>query len=130
MLCGNDVIERYFGNLRMKYGHCSIDNLELIFATRAMQLCTDMTYKHPEWFKHNRSTMQRLCLDYSNPKDWKKERLILRDIDLLSVWNTGRAVAEQNLNKFPKYQGDVSDFTQLALQGFTLLILHSNLQLS
>ena len=73
MLCSNDVLERLFGNVRLKYRHCTIDNLELIYATRALQICIDLMSKHPEWFEKNRSVIERLCLDYSNPKDWKQE---------------------------------------------------------
>ena len=54
MLCSNDVLERFFGNVRAKYRQCLIDNLEIIYATRAIQICTDMMFKHPEWFKKSR----------------------------------------------------------------------------
>ena len=122
MLCSNDVIERCFGNLWLKYRQCAVDNLELIYATQAIQLCTDMMIKHPDWFSKNRNVMQRLCLDYSNPRDWNRDKLVLREVDIVSAWNMARAMAEQVLNKFTRYQGDVSDFAQLALDGHTLLV--------
>ena len=31
-----DVLEPFFGNLRLKYKNSVVDNLELIFATRAL----------------------------------------------------------------------------------------------
>ena len=122
MLCSNDVLERFFGILRMKYRHCMIDNLEIIFACRAIELCGDMMTKHPEWFKKNRSTMRRLCLDYSNPRDWDAEKLKLADVDIVSCFNVGRADAEGYLNLFKKYQGTVSDFSQIAAEGYTFKI--------
>ena len=36
MLCSNDVLERFFGCLRLKYKFCSIDNLEILYASRSM----------------------------------------------------------------------------------------------
>ena len=71
-----------------------------------MMLCTDMMTKHPDWFAKNRSTMQRLCLDYSNPSVWNRNSLILKDINIVSAWNTDRAKAETVLNRFMKYEGD------------------------
>ena len=129
MLCSNDVLERLFGNLRLKYRHCSIDNLELLYATRSMQLCTDMMQKHPDWFSKNRSTMQRLCLDYSNPSVWNRDSLILQNVNIVSAWNTGRAKAEQILNKFKKYEGDTSDFYTIASEGYTLLVPYGSKQI-
>ena len=128
MLCANDVLERYFGNVRLKYKHSIVDNLELIFATRAIQLCGEMMVKHPDWFAKNRSVMQRLCLDYSSPKVWNLEKLTLRDVDIISTWNVGRASAEVKLRSC-KCEGKCScrykskcNFTTIARQGHTLLI--------
>ena len=122
MLCSNDVIERFFGNLRLKYRQCVIDNLEIIYATRAIQTCTDMMTKHPDWFKKNRSVMERLCLDYSNPRDWVHDQLVLEDIDIISCFNVGRARAEQILNRFEDYRGEGCDFFELFNDGYTFLV--------
>ena len=62
MLCSNDVLERLFGNLRLKYRQCAIDNLEIIYGARAMQACTNMMTKHPDWFQKNRNVMQRVWI--------------------------------------------------------------------
>ena len=121
MLCSNDVLERLFGNLRLKYRHCTIDNLEIIYGARAMQACTNMMTKHPDWFQKNRNVMQRLCLHYSNPKDWGAENLVLRNVNIVSTWNIGRANAEQILNKLHKYKGDKNDFFEISRDGYTLL---------
>ena len=121
MLCTNDVLERLFGNLRLKYRHCTIDNLEIIYGVRAMQACTNMMTKHPDWFQKNRNVIQRLCLHYSNPKDWGAENLVLRNVNIVSTWNIGRANAEQILNKIHKYKGDKNDFFEISRDGYTLL---------
>ena len=85
MLCSNNVIERLFGNLRLKYRHSAINNLEIIFAARSLQLLSDMMVKHPEWFVKNRNVMERLSLDYSSPKEWKLDGLMLENVDIVSV---------------------------------------------
>ena len=47
ILCSNDPIERFFCDL-LKYKQSVVDNLELIFPTRARQFCTDLMIKDPE----------------------------------------------------------------------------------
>ena len=122
MLCSNDVLERFFGILRLKYRHCMIDNLEIIFATRAIEVCGHMMVKHPEWFHKNRNTMQRICLDYSNPRDWDHNKLVLENVDIVGAFNVGRAKAENELNVFQQYQGETCDFHQFAEDGYTFKI--------
>ena len=87
-----------------------------------MQACTNMMTKYPDWFQKNRNVMQHLCLDYSNPKDWGAENLVLRNVNIVSTWNIGRANAEQILNKLHKYEGGKSDFFEISRDGYTLLI--------
>ena len=41
--------------------------------------------------------MQRLSLDYSSQRDWNTEKLIIKDVDIPSVWKLGRAQAEAQL---------------------------------
>ena len=96
-----------------------IDNLEIIFVARAMELCGDMMVKHPEWFQKNRNVMQRISLDYSNPREWDQEKLILQNVDIVGVFMVGRAKSVTVLNKFDKYSGEVSDFGSLAEDGYT-----------
>ena len=122
MLCSNDVLERFFGILRLKYRQCMIDNLEIIFATRAIELCGDMMFKHPEWFEKNRNVMQRISLDYSNPRDWDNEKLILQNVDIAGAFAVGRANAVTALNSYKRYEGDTSDFGSLDECGYTFLI--------
>ncbi|XP_066914918.1 uncharacterized protein [Clytia hemisphaerica] len=121
MLCSNDTIERFFGNLRLKYKQSVVDNLELIYATRSIQLCTDMMYKHPNWFEESQKIMKRLCLDYCSPGKWDLENLVLKDVPIVAVWNQGRALAEYKFNQIQKYQGEVCDFNMIASLGYTLL---------
>ena len=120
MLCGNDVLERTFGNFRLK--NSSMDNLELIFCARNTELCTNMQSKHPEWYKGRTKIMRRLCLDYSNTPDWNAENLKLANVDLIAVYNQGRAKAELLLNKIPKYSGRNCDFASFAAGGCTFKI--------
>ena len=66
--------------------------------------------------------MQRLSLDYTSPKEWIAEKLVLRDTDIVSLWNLGRAKAEERLQMSRTYKGEKSDFFLLHEKGFTLLI--------
>ena len=114
MLCSNDVLERLFGNIRMKYRQCLVDNLQLIYSARTIEACGDIMRKHPEWFKKNQNVMERLCLD------WSPELLNLKSVYIISVWNVGRAKAEQLLNQHDKYKGEKCDFFNIAINGQTL----------
>ena len=120
MLLGNDSIERAFGNMRLKYRHSGIDNLELINASRSIELATNILTKNCNWSSGKRSVMRRLCLDYSNPQDRNADSLLLKDVNIVSAWNVGRAKVEMILNRFPKYCGNACSFAELAQKGVTL----------
>ena len=62
-----------------------------------------MMAKHPDWYLKNRNVMSRLCMDYSNPSDWTAN-LLLENVDIVSQWNLGRAVAEQELKRCNGYK--------------------------
>ena len=67
MLCSNDVHERLFGNIGMKYRQCLVDNLQLMYDARTIEACGGMMTKHSDLFKKNSNVMQRVCLNFSNP---------------------------------------------------------------
>ena len=94
MLLGTDVLERIFGNMRLKYGHNGFDHLEMLYCTRASKEVMDILDRHPEWTKKNHKFMKRLSLDYSSSANWNCEELILRDIDIKSCWDHGRRCLE------------------------------------
>ena len=112
MLLGNDPIERAFGNIRLKYRHCSVDNLELINASRAMEYSSKILSKHSEWTGGKRAIMRRLALDYCNPRNLNAQNQILLGVDIIGTWNVGRANAEKVLNKFERYGGNTSQWGQ------------------
>ena len=122
MLCSNDVLERFFGCLRLKYKFCSIDNLEILYASRSMKMCVEIMDRHPDWVFKNRINMQRLSLDYSSPRDWNTEKLIIKDVDIPSVWKLGRAQAEAQLRSnsikdFDIHEMKNKDYTMLKPNG-------------
>ena len=67
VLLGTDVLERVFGNMRMKYGLNGFDSLELLYCCRAMRRIMDIFNCHPDWTKKSDKVMTRLCLDFSKP---------------------------------------------------------------
>ena len=89
VLNGTDPLERIFGVARMKNKNASMDYLTLVQCFASMIKCDEiMTVKHPEWSKKPRSSC-RLCLDYSNPKQWNENSLKLKDIDIRALWESG-----------------------------------------
>ena len=92
-LNSNDNIERFFCNLRGKFKNCNFTALDVTNAVRSMILLHDNQLENLEWFK---SSCKRLCLDNSNASDWTGS-LTVGDIDLVKIWNLGRAQAAQAL---------------------------------
>ena len=92
---GTDILERFFGNVRlhMKTG---LDALKMINCATAMTTCDEIMMNHPDWQKGSR-TMWRLCLDYSNPKEWNAEELCLAGVDIVSEWKIGMLNANISL---------------------------------
>ena len=122
MLLSNDVLERLFSNIRLKYRHCAIDNLQLINSARAMLACDEILMNHLEWITKTRNVMQRLSLDYSSPAHWDKDKLTLSDLGIISAWKVGRASAEHELNTSKSFQGEKSNFFQFYEDGTTFLM--------
>ena len=61
--------------------------------------------------------LRRLCLDYSNPRDWNKDKLICKDVNVKSAWLSGynRALSELLILNI-----DLEQAHTLARQGITL----------
>ena len=72
---------------------------------------------HPEWSKKGR-VQQRLCLDYSNPRDWNREKLICKDVNVKSVWLSGYNLAISEL--LLHLNIDLEHVHKLANDGITL----------
>lgn len=67
LLDGTDLVERFFGNVRLRFKGGNYSALEMINAARSMTECTKiLMVKHPEWATKTRF-QRRLALDYSNP---------------------------------------------------------------
>ena len=85
----NDPLERYFGNVRLRFKNCNFNVLEMINAARAINKCDEiLMIDHPDWSKKNR-TQRRLALDYSSVSNWDKEKSVLKDLNLSNTWYTG-----------------------------------------
>ena len=82
VLLGNDAEERFFGNVRLKYGLNGLDTLELLYCTRAMKEMMKIMSHHPEWTRNSNKVMNRLCLDYSKPSSWQVEKLTMEGVPI------------------------------------------------
>ena len=114
VLLGNDAEERLFGNVRMKYGHNGLDCLEILYCARAMKELMAIFNKHPEWTEKTHKTMSRLCLDYSNPSNWKVENLKMGGINIKLCWSKGRLAVESFLQSSKQGELEVFDFADLS----------------
>ena len=89
VLDGTDLLERFFGNIRMRFKGGNYNTLEMINSARSMQACDKiLMVDHPEWVKKSR-VQRRLALDYSNPAVWKEDKLILENVNIRAVWKSG-----------------------------------------
>ena len=86
-----------------------------------MLACDDILIKNLDWTKQTSKVMNRLSLDYSSPSHWNKEMLALSNVDIPSVWNIGRAAAEQMLNRNQNLQGDNCDYSKFLDSAVTFL---------
>ena len=81
---GTDPLERYFGPGRMHNHSNVMDALGLINISRSMVECNQiLVEQHPNWSNKSRFH-RRIALDYSKPRDWTSEHLIL-DADEVSL---------------------------------------------
>ena len=118
LLNANDFLERFFGNVRMKFKHSSYDVLELINAIRGLTAVAAVLDEHPEWTRKAKHVMVRLALDYSSIQSWNSELLILNGVDICGAWNNGRAFVKTILNN----TGHSSfDFIQCLSEKLTML---------
>ena len=86
---GSDLLERFFGNVRLRFKGSNFSVLEMINAARSMGECDRiLIVEHPEWSKNSR-VQRRLALDYSNAGCWNKEKLVLRDCNIKGAWRQG-----------------------------------------
>ena len=86
---GTDPLERYFGTGRMHNHSNVMDALGLIHISRSMVECNQiLVEQHPNSSKKSRC-QRRIALDYSNPRDWTSEHLILDNVQIKSVWMSG-----------------------------------------
>ena len=101
MLCSNDVIERTFSDVRMLRSQTSMDTLQFIKSTRALQAMSDIFEKHPEWRvdSNKQGSGKRLGLDWSNPRKWDASQLLMEDIDISLCWQRGKAQVENAIFK-------------------------------
>ena len=86
---GSDLLERFFGNVRLRFKGSNYNVLEMINAGRAMSKCDKILMDdHKEWSQKSR-VQRRLALDYSNAGSWCKEKLILSNVDIQVTWRSG-----------------------------------------
>lgn len=121
VLCGNDSLERIFGNMRMKAGHAGFDTLGLIHCSRSISKCQDILNSHPNWLNKGSKIMSRLCLDYSSPHNWDANKLTMQDVDIYEVWNTGRLNAEVFFRSTQHYPLQKCDYSELANHRVTFM---------
>ena len=88
------MLERFLGNMRLKFKHSSYDALEFIKSLRSIALQNDILTKHPEWMKNAKHIMKRLALDYSSIASWKEDDQKLRGVNIVACWNLGRTKVE------------------------------------
>ena len=118
VLDGTDPLERFFGNCRMQYKSKGMNTLEMIDLSRGISSCDNILMNvHPEWSKKGR-VQRRLCLDYSNPRDWTREKLICKDVNVKSVWLSGYNLAISEL--LLHLNIDLEHVHNLANDGITL----------
>ena len=122
MLLGSDILERLFGNYRLKKGVNSLDALELISTTQAITKCEEMLESHPRWGSNSGKVMNHLSLDYSKPSNWNSDTLILRDVDIKRMWSTGCVEVERMLQNVSKFNRDSFDFVSLSRSNKIILL--------
>ena len=95
MLLGTDVLERLFGNMRMKL-KSGFDNLDIIYCSRAMEEVERIMESHPSWVSSMGKVMRRLALDYSKTSNWNVDKLCLHEVDIKAAWESGRRYVESS----------------------------------
>ena len=87
---GTDPLERYFGNVRIVNHNNSIDYLEFLNSSSAVKGIDFMINdKHVTWGRGKGKVSSRLCLDFSNIRQWDAEKLKLQDVDVASNYEAG-----------------------------------------
>ena len=103
VLCGNDSLERVFGNMRLKAGHVGFDVLGLIHCSRSICECQEILNRHPSWTNKRDKVMTRLCLDYSSTHNWDTDKLKMSNVGIHEAWNAGRLNAEVSFKSTVNY---------------------------
>ena len=114
MLLGTDVLERMFGNMRLKYGHTGFDSLELLYCIRATNKTNEILTKHDDWTKSCDKVMKRLSLAYSKPSSWGVDTLKMRNVSIKSCWDKGRVQTEEFLQNSDCKELEEMDFFALS----------------
>ena len=115
MLLGTDVLERFFGNMRLKL-KSGFDNLDLIFCSRAMEEVDRILENHPTWVSSTGKVMRRLALDYSKTSNWDVTKLCLDGVDIKAAWESGRFHVENS----PLFSNEL-DIVDLVTSKVTML---------
>ena len=125
-LLGTDVLERFFGNVRLLRGANELDNLGLINSSRAIKKMSQVMDDHPGWTAKANKIMERLCLDYCSPDAVDAEKMGIRDLDLLKEFNRGRSSAETKIVNSTNDDLNSWDLIQLVSQGITFKCPHKS----
>ena len=103
----------------MQYKSKVMNCLEMIDLSRSILACDNILInKHPEWSKKG-WVQQRLCLDYSNPRDWAKEKLLCKNLNVKPTW-LSRYKNNLSLSELINLNVDMDQVTELIDCGFCL----------
>ena len=115
---GTDPLEGCFGVVRAKNKNCNMDSLEFIHCISAMSEVDNMIMnKHPEWAKSS-TLSKRLALDYSSTDIWGKEKLMLKNVDIVGMFKAGKLTLSTKILEFGLK--DIN-FDALAKKGVTFM---------
>ena len=123
-LVGTDALENFFKLSRATHNCNTMDCRELINRSQWLHVIDDVFQRHPEWAAKNYGG-KRLAtttkMDYSNPKEWNKDLLILKDVDITECWVKGRHRAALILLESKQFKPDEVDFQSIANEGSSIL---------
>ncbi|KAL1746378.1 hypothetical protein HDZ31DRAFT_81278 [Schizophyllum fasciatum] len=99
-LMGDDVLEAFFGWMRMLGGHSPNASLsELKQRAQAAMNIAAIYEAHPEWERTPRRLrmVNARDLDHLRPRNWKKEAVMVDSCDVAACWKAGVRAAEETL---------------------------------
>ena len=93
------------------------------------KICTEIALlpifqRHPEWAtKHYGAKRLQTTTksDYSNPKEWDADKLVLEDVDIVSCWIKGRHKAALLLLDSKQFTPEEIDFKAIENEGSSML---------